>query len=104
MPEQPELKKIHPRDQAPAVAVRVALIEERNRRVARDKAWETSWVRRGAIAGITYCAAVAFLAFIAAPNFWLAALVPTGGYLFSTLTLPLVKKMWVQTWYNPEKY
>ena len=40
---------------------RLAAIEARSRRVEDDKAWETSWLRRGAIAGITYVCAIVLL-------------------------------------------
>ncbi len=72
------------------------MIRERNRRVEADKAWETSWTRRLFIAAVTYCIAVLFLWSIdvALPG-W-NALVPTGGYLLSTLSLASVKRRWLQ--------
>jgi hypothetical protein len=70
-------------------------IEERNRRVELDKAWETSWTRRLCIASITYGLAGAWLLTIGAKTPWLNALVPTGGYLLSTLTLPFLKSWWL---------
>ncbi len=39
---------------------RVAKIETRNQTVESDKAWETSWTRRGAIALFTYVVVVIF--------------------------------------------
>ncbi len=71
-------------------------ITKRNRKVELDKAWETSWVRKASIAAITYGFAVLFLYTIDAPNYWLAALVPTVGYLFSTLTLKPLKAWWIK--------
>ena len=71
-------------------------IEERNKRVEMDKAWETSFVRRGFIAGVTYIIAVWFMWMIGVENAYLGALVPTGGYLLSTLSLSFLKKRWIK--------
>ena len=71
-------------------------IEERNKRVEMDKAWETSFTRRGFIAGVTYIIAVWFMWTIGVENAYLGALVPTGGYLLSTLSLSFLKKRWIK--------
>lgn len=73
----------------------VQQILERNARVEADKAWELSWTRRLIIVAITYATACVFLWLIHAPNFAVSALVPTGGYLLSTLSLPWVKQWWL---------
>ena len=70
-------------------------IKARNVRVEADKAWETSWTRRILIAAITYGFAALLLVWIRADQPFLAAFVPTVGYLFSTLTLPFVKSWWL---------
>jgi|GEM_PF-132197 len=75
---------------------RIALIEERNRRVELDKAWETSWTRRAAIAVLTYIVIVIMLVLINAENPWLGALVPVLGFLLSTLSLPFIKRLWAR--------
>ncbi len=67
----------------------------RNSRVETDKAWETSKTRRVIIAGITYLTATAFLKLIENDAPFINALVPVGGYLLSTLSLPFVKQWWV---------
>ena len=74
---------------------RVKRIEERNKRVEADKAWETSVFRRIVIAVMTYIIAALFLWVIGVDNYWLSALVPTGGFVLSTLTLPFIKKWWI---------
>lgn len=71
-------------------------ILKRNGRVEMDKAWETSKTRRAIIAGITYLVAAAFMKSLAIDAYLLNALVPTGGYLFSTLSLPIVKNWWIK--------
>ena len=73
----------------------------RNARVEMDKAWETSWTRRGIIASITYGVAVFFMLRIGVSDPHLNALVPTGGYLLSTLSLSIVKTWWIRK-YNPD--
>ena len=70
-------------------------ILDRNKRVEAEKAWETSLTRRAFIAVITYLTACLFLWSIGTPNFAINALVPTGGYLLSTLSLPPLKKWWL---------
>lgn len=75
-----------------------AKIEEiitRNIRVEHDKAWETSLTRRSFVAIITYGIAAYYLWLIGVEDFLLHALVPTGGYVFSTLSLPWIKKIWL---------
>jgi hypothetical protein len=70
-------------------------INERNRRVELDKAWEVSLTRRGLIALITYTIASLFMYRIGISDPFINALVPTGGYLLSTLSLPVVKCWWI---------
>ncbi len=70
-------------------------ILERNARVEREKAWEVSWTRRLSIFILTYAVAVVFLWSIRIPLPYLQALVPTGGYLLSTLSLPWIKRRWM---------
>ena len=72
-------------------------IEERNRRVENDKAWEVSLTRRFIIAALTYIVALVWLIRVADdPHPYVNALVPALGYWFSMLSLPLFKKWWTQ--------
>ena len=71
-------------------------IHERNKRVELDKAWETSLTRRGIIAGMTYIVATTWLFIIHNNAPFLNALVPFGGYLFSTWSLPFVMDWWMK--------
>ena len=75
-------------------------INERNRRVERDKAWETSFTRRGLIALFTYLVIVLFLIRIGDPNPYLNALVPTSAYILSTLAVGPVKSLWTRHFYK----
>lgn len=77
-------------------------ILKRNTRVELDKSWETSYTRRAIVAFITYVTAVTFLKLIANEAPFINALVPVGGYLLSTLSLPFVKEWWL-THYRSEE-
>lgn len=68
----------------------------RNARVEADKAWETSKTRRAVIATVTYFVATFFMWRIGVSDPFLNALVPTGGYLLSTLSLAFIKKYWLK--------
>jgi len=75
---------------------RLHIIEARNMRVENDKAWETSFIRRGLIAGVTYVCAVILLGSLGNSSAWTNALVPVMGYLISTFSLPPIKKLWIE--------
>lgn len=79
---------------------RLSSIEFRNKRVELDKKWETSFTRRLAIAILTYVIAAAFLLLAEIPSPYLNALVPTGGYLLSTLSLMWLKKLWIDRFHS----
>jgi hypothetical protein len=75
---------------------RVRKIEERNRRVEADKAWETSYVRRLLLLMFTYLAIGIYLWAINVSQPWLNAIVPAVAFMLSTLTLPFFKKLWLR--------
>jgi len=79
---------------------RIAVIEERNKRVEFDKRWEMSWVRKTILMGCTYIAIGFYLQVISVPDPWLNAIVPTIGFFLSTLSLPLIKNIWIQKTYK----
>lgn len=70
-------------------------IQERNKRVEADKAWEGSWTRRLFITVLTYATAIGILWSIGNPSPFLSALFPPAGYILSTLTLPPLKRWWM---------
>ena len=73
----------------------IELIKERNHRVERDKAWETSWVRRICIAVLTYLVVVCYnYGITKLDNVFLSSLVPVMGFLLSTLSLKLIRNIW----------
>lgn len=74
---------------------RIKIIESRNKRVELDKAWETSWTRKITIAVLTYAVVWLYLAIVVKVDPWINAIVPTMGFLLSTLTIGYVKAWWV---------
>jgi hypothetical protein len=78
-------------------------LKERNKRVELDKAWETSFTRRVILIIFTYLAIGLYLNAIKIANPWLNAIVPSVGFLLSTLTLPYFKKMWIRLNRKEEK-
>ena len=77
------------------VEERVNDIEERNKRVEKDKAWETSMTRRLCIMVLTYIVVITYSYMI--NNFssiLLSSLVPVIGFTLSTLSLNMVRKIW----------
>ena len=73
-------------------------IQERNKRVEKDKAWETSWTRKLCICALTYFVVVIYSYVISKiSNVWLSSLVPVIGFSLSTLSLNLVRKNWEKT-------
>ena len=75
-------------------------IQERNIRVEADKAWETSLMRMGLITVSTYFIVVLWLWMIKAPYPWLNAFIPAGAFVLSTLSLPFLKKLWIEKVYK----
>lgn len=75
---------------------RLAKIEERNKRVELDKAWETSFVRIIFVSLITYIAAYFALYSIGASKPYLNALIPVLGFILSTQSIPIIKKYWIK--------
>lgn len=69
-------------------------IHERNIRVEKDKAWETSIARRAFILLVTYIGASVLLLFIGAERPFEGAFVPCLGYLLSTISLPPLRAYW----------
>lgn len=76
-------------------------LKARNKRVETDKSWETSSTRRGLLVIFTYLAIGFYLSAIHVENPWLNAIVPSIGFLLSTLTLPYFKNLWIK--FNQKK-
>lgn len=76
----------------------IKALEERNKRVEADKAWEKSLTRRLTVLIITFVAASILFWWMGSRDFYLQALVPTSAYLLSTLSLPWIKKQWMKNY------
>lgn len=74
---------------------RITTIENRNRKVETDKAWETSFTRRGLLILFTYLSVGFYMQAIGIGSPWLNAIIPSLGFLLSTLTLPFFKNLWL---------
>lgn len=75
-------------------------IKQRNQRVEADKAWETSTFRIATIACMTYGVAVVVLYLMHVERFYLSALIPAAGYFLSVQSLPVIKRWWVQRFWE----
>ncbi|OGM25098.1 hypothetical protein A2962_02230 [Candidatus Woesebacteria bacterium RIFCSPLOWO2_01_FULL_39_61] len=73
---------------------KIEKIDARNKRVEADKDWEVSYTRRILLFVFTYISIGLYLNAIQIPNPWLNAIVPSIGFLLSTLTLPYFKSIW----------
>ena len=71
-------------------------IKNRNNAVETDKAWETSSARKVLVAAFTYLAIGIYMWAININRPWLNAIVPTVGFLLSTLTLQYFKAAWIK--------
>lgn len=75
---------------------RLVVIEERNRRVEDDKAWEVSVTRRVLVALLTFVLIGFYFTWLKVNRPWLHAIVPTTGFLLSTLVINKVKEIWLR--------
>ncbi len=76
-------------------------IQERNKRVELDKAWETSWTRKICIMILTYVIVVIYSYLIKQnDNILLSSLVPVIGFALSTLSLKYIRKVWEKKIYS----
>ncbi len=74
---------------------RIKDIEERNKRVEKDKTWETSITRKLCIMILTYIIVVIYSYLVREyDNIFLSSLVPVIGFTLSTLSLKVIRKVW----------
>ncbi len=78
------------------VEYEIQKLKERNIKVEVDKAWETSLTRRLFIALVTYIFASIWLHYLNEKAIFLKAVIPTTGYILSTLSIPQLKKFWLK--------
>jgi preprotein translocase subunit SecF len=75
---------------------RLNKIEERNRKVELDKAWETSLMRIIFVSLITYIAAFFVIYSMGVSRPYLNALIPVLGFILSTQSIPVIKRYWIK--------
>jgi len=78
----------------------ISKIKERNSKVEADKAWETSLFRKALIAILTYAVIVLFFYFADLQKPFINAIVPTMGFVLSTLSVPVFKNLWIKHFYK----
>ena len=69
-------------------------IQERNKRVELDKAWETSKTRKVSIAVLTYLVMVLVMYSLNMESPFIGAIIPTLGFTLSTFSLDFIKVFW----------
>ncbi len=69
-------------------------LKARNLEKDQNKAWETSFIRKILIAVLTYFVMIILMGSIGVDDPEVNAIVPTLGFLLSTLSLSLVKSLW----------
>jgi len=72
-------------------------LQERNQRVELEKAWETSWTRRICVAVTTYVVIAGAMFALDMPAPGINAIIPTCGFILSTLGLSFIKNLWIKT-------
>ncbi len=78
----------------------IEAIKQRNVRVEIDKAWETSRMRRLIVAVLTYLVVTSFFLIAKLPHPFVNALVPTMGFMLSSLSLTFFKRLWLKYFYR----
>jgi hypothetical protein len=80
--------------------IEITKLKARNEQVEAEKAWETSKLRKIIIAILTYLVIVLFFYFAKLSRPFINAIVPTIGFILSTLSTPLFKKLWIKQIYK----
>jgi hypothetical protein len=75
---------------------KIQKINERNLQVEQDKSWEVSWFRIISVAGTTYIIILLIMWILNFNFIFISALIPTFGYLLSTLSIKVLKKVYIK--------
>jgi len=78
----------------------IIALKKRNEKVELDKAWETSSTRKILISITTYLLISLFFFIGKFPDPFLSAIIPTFGFLLSTLSFSLVRNFWKKSMYK----
>lgn len=79
-------------DKIELLELEIEKIKKRNQKVELDKARETSLARKFTIALLTYIVIVIFFTIAQLGNPFINAIVPTIGFLLSTISFDIFKK------------
>lgn len=71
-------------------------IQERNKKVELDKAWEVSYTRKISVAVLTYFVMVLVMYTLKMSAPFIGAIIPTLGFVLSTFSVDLIKKIWIK--------
>ena len=74
----------------------IRAIRDRNKIVELKKAWETSWTRKLGILLLTYLTMALVFHSLGSDEYLKNAIVPTLGFFLSTLSLPVLRKWWIE--------
>jgi hypothetical protein len=83
-------------DELETLESRITALEQRNKKVELDKAWETSASRRTAIIVVTYLVVLGFLFIIKNDKPFINAIVPSIGFFLSPMAVGWLKKFWIK--------
>ncbi|MFI3241655.1 MAG: hypothetical protein R3Y43_03725 [Alphaproteobacteria bacterium] len=75
-------------------------IKQRNTKVEADKAWEVSRIRKLIVAFLTYFVMICVMFSLGLDSPFIGAIIPTLGFLLSTVGADLIKKIWVNKVYK----
>ena len=71
-------------------------IQERNKKVELDKAWETSRTRKISVAVLTYLVMVLVMYSLNMDSPFIGAIIPTLGFTLSTFSLDSIRAFWIK--------
>lgn len=75
-------------------------IKERNKKVEANKAWETSVTRKIVVTLLTYFVMILVMHALKMPQPFVGAIIPTLGFMLSTVSANLVKRLWISKFYK----
>ncbi len=91
-----EISENNLKDRIQLLESELDIIKKRNTKVEADKSWETSSIRKVLVAITTYIIVVIVMYFLKLENIFVAALIPTAWFLLSTLSINIVKKIYIE--------
>lgn len=82
-------------DRISYLETKIETIEQRNKKVEQNKAWEMSSMRKIIISLLTYFTVSIVMMSFSVPTPFINAIIPTLGFLLSTSSLNVFKNIWV---------